>query len=176
MWPTPARSFPRTPSRVTSRPSTRIVPATGRRRPVIVSTSSPWPLSSTPATPTISPPRTRKVTAWTRDRPRATRQVGAVGGRQPAVVDDHEPLHLQQRRPGLRRLLGDAEEHVAPDHHAPVSLLRRALGRHGLDLPAAAPHADAVGDLEHLPELVRDEDDRLALAREEPEDPLKLGG
>ena len=84
---------------------------------------------------------------------------------QAAIVLDLELLDLEQRRARLGALLGDPEEHVAADHQAREALLRRALGRHRLDLLAAPQHAHAVGDLEHLAELVRDEDDRLALRR-----------
>ena len=162
MWPMPAASLPRTSAAVTSSPSTRIVPASGRRRPAIVSTSSPWPLSSTPAMPTISPA--------------AHLEREPADGGQPAIVLDLEPVHLQQRRARRGRLLGDAEQHVAADHHAREALLRRALGRHRLDLLAAPQHAHAVGDLEHLAELVRDEDDRLALRRQRAQDLEQLGG
>ena len=48
---------------------------------------------------------------------------------------------------------------------AAPGLLGRACGGHGLDLLAAPEHGDPVGDLEHLVQLVADEDDRLALRR-----------
>ena len=41
---------------------------------------------------------------------------------------------------------------------------------------AAPQHGDAVGDLEHLVQLVADEDDRQALALEGLEDPEELDG
>ena len=48
--------------------------------------------------------------------------------------------------------------------------LGRALARHGVDLLAAAQDADPVGDLEHLVQLVRDEDDRHPLGLQVAED------
>ena len=41
---------------------------------------------------------------------------------------------------------------------------------HGVDLHAAPEHRDAVGDLQHLVQLVADEDDGLALPRERADD------
>ena len=48
--------------------------------------------------------------------------------------------------------------------------------RQRLDELAAPKDGDAVGDLEHLVELVADEDDRQPLARERAEDPEQLTG
>ncbi len=65
--------------------------------------------------------------------------------------------------PGLRRLLVDAQQHLAADHQL-GQLLGRGFG--GLDRRGhlAAPHdADGVGDLHDLAQLVGDQDDRLAL-------------
>ena len=67
------------------------------------------------------------------------------------------------RRPRL--LLGHSQQHRPPDHQSGDLLRRHALvldGRHG---PALPHHRDAVGRLEHLAQLVRDEDDGMALAR-----------
>ena len=58
-------------------------PAVDARRPGDASTSSLWPLPSTPARATISPARTVSVDAAHR--------------RQPAVVADLEVAHLEQR-------------------------------------------------------------------------------
>ena len=63
----------------------------------------------------------------------------------------------------LRRRLLDAQQHLAADHRAGERLLGRALARHRLDLLAAPQDGDPVGDLEHLVQLVADEDDRLAV-------------
>ena len=64
---------------------------------------------------------------------------------------------------GCARRLVDAQEDLAADHEPRERLLGRALGRDGVDALAAPQHRHAVGDLEHLVELVRDEDDRRAV-------------
>ena len=99
-------------------------------------TSSRWPLPSTPASATISPPRTVS------DTPRTASQA--------AVVAHAQVLDLEHRLAELGRPLVDAQQHVAADHQAREALLGRALGRHRVDLLAAPQHGDAVGDLEHL--------------------------
>ena len=149
MWPTPASIVSRGPRPVTSRPSTapdRVGAAAG---PVIASISSLWPLASTPARPTISPARTSKDDAAHRG--------------QAAVVGDVQVAHLEHRL--ARRVLGllDPQQHVAADHQARQAALGGALGRHRVDLLAAPQHRHAVGDVEHLVELVRDEHDRRAV-------------
>ena len=123
---------------------------------MIASISSLWPLASMPARPTISPARTSK-----RD---------VAHGGQAAVVAGREAAHLEQRL--ARRVLGllDAQQHVAADHQPRQRALGGALGRHGVDLLAAPQHRHAVGDVEHLVELVRDEDDRRALGRQRAQD------
>ena len=92
----------------------------------------------------------------------------------PAVVDDAKVLDLEERLAHRRRRLLDPEHDLAADHQLREPGLGRALARHGVDLLAAAQDADPVGDLEHLVELVRDEDDRLALGLEVAEDPEEL--
>ena len=76
----------------------------------------------------------------------------------------------EQRLAGLAGALLDAQEHLAPDHEPREALLGRALPRDGLDRLAAPEHGDPVGDLEHLVQLVRDEDDRLPLGLERLDD------
>ena len=78
-----------------------------------------------------------------------------------ALVADVEILDGEQHVSRLRRRLLDAQEHLAADHRAGERRLGRALAGHRLDLLAAAQHGDPVGDLEHLVQLVADEDDRL---------------
>ncbi len=53
------------------RPSTSTLPASGRRRPVSTSTSSAWPLPSTPAIARISPASSSKPTSASAGRPRS---------------------------------------------------------------------------------------------------------
>ena len=81
----------------------------------------------------------------------------------PAVVERGESLDREQRLPRLRPVLVDPQENVAADHQPRQALLRRPLCLERLDLLAAAEHGDPVRDLEHLVQLVGDEDDRLAL-------------
>ncbi len=81
-----------------------------------------------------------------------------------AVVGHPQVLDLQQNVADLRRRLFDAQEDVAPDHGPGERLLGRPVALNGLDRLAATEDGDAVGDLEHLAELVGDEDDRDALA------------
>ena len=72
------------------------------------------------------------------------------------VVDRHH------HRTRSRRLLVDAQQHLAPDHQRGDLLLVRVLCREMADHTAAPHHRDAVGDVEDLLQLVADEDDRLA--------------
>ena len=80
-----------------------------------------------------------------------------------AIVEDLEIVDLEERVARRRGRLVHAEQHLTPDHHPREALLGRALRGHGVDRLAAPEHRDPVGDLEHLVELVRDEDDRLPL-------------
>ena len=98
----------------------------------------------------------------------------AADGRQLAVVEDVHVLHLQHGIAGLRRLLLDSQEHVAPNHEARKTLLGRTGSRKRLDLLTPAEDRHAVGDLEHLVQLVADEDDRHPLAHEILQDPEEL--
>ena len=75
---------------------------------------------------------------------------------------------------GVALVLLDAKQDVASDHQPREPVLGRAAARQRLDLLPAAQHGDAVGDLEHLVELVADEDDRHALAHEVLEDAEEL--
>ena len=126
-----------------------MLPDSASRSPAIASTSSCWPLPSTPASATISPPRTVSETPRTASSSRSSRTC--------------EVLDLEHRVARLRGRLLDAQQHVAADHQAREALLGRALGRHRVDLLAAPQHGDPVGDLEDLAELVADEDDRHAV-------------
>ena len=82
-------------------------------------------------------------------------------------------LDLEQRAPGARRRLLDAEQHLAPHHEAREAGLGRALAG-TVSIFAASEHGDPVGDLEHLVQLVGDEDDRHAFAVEGLEDREEL--
>jgi hypothetical protein len=78
----------------------------------------------------------------------------------PPVVADDQVLDIEDGFAGLRRSLVDDQLHVSTDHHRGqrllVGLVRRGVAHH----LAVAEHADLVGDAEHLPQLVTDEDDR----------------
>ena len=157
MCPTPASSIRRALGRSTSRPAMTTRPLSRLRRPVIASISSLWPLPSTPAMPTISPARTESETP--------------LHLREPAVVAHVEVVDLEQHVAlRARRRLLDAQQHLAPDHHPREPGLRRAFARDRVDRLAAPQNRDPVGDLEHLVQLVADEDDRHALADERAQD------
>ena len=90
------------------------------------------------------------------------------------VVLDRQPFDREQRLGRLAGALVDPQQHLAPDHQARQALLGRAGRRQRLDLLAAAQHRDPVGDLGHLVQLVADEDDRLALLGQAPDDREEL--
>ena len=136
------------PQSVTSVPSTRRRRARGapvRRRS---RASSAWPLPSTPASASISPARAEKLTSRSAScRPRRPRG--------------------DRRRPGARgraraRCVAPAAD-VAADHH--VRELRAAVPA-TVVRPETSPsrRTTTSSQREHLAELVRDEDDRAALA------------
>jgi len=92
-----------------------------------------------------------------RERDAAQRGQTAVAlGVQVVGLEYHLP-----RRPGAR--LATVLLDLAPDHQRRQGLGGRARRRRGRDDAPAAQHRDAVGDLEHLVQLVRDEDDRAAV-------------
>ena len=151
MWPTPASIISRGPRPVTSRPSMMI-----------------WPLSDVPQPGDGLDQLALAVgvdAGEADDLARAHLEVDAAHGGQPAVVDHVQVAHLEHRL--ARRVLGllDPQQHVAADHQRGQAALGRALGRHRVDLLAAPQDRHAVGDVEHLVELVRDEDDRRAVLR-----------
>ena len=76
-----------------------------------------------------------------------------------------------EHRVGRRRgRLVDSEEHLPANHHSRERLLRRAGSRDRLDHLAPPQDGDAIGDLEHLVQLVADEDDRQqSLPRQPPQ-------
>ena len=109
------------------------------------------------------------------DLARAHVEGDAADGLEPALVAHLQVLDAEDRVARLRRRpLVDAQQHLAPDHERREAVLGRALARHGLDRLAAPQNRDPVGDVEHLVELVRDEDDRLALGLERAQDREQL--
>ena len=111
----------------------------------MASSSSVWPLPSTPATPRISPRWTVNETSSSSTRPSSSVTV--------------QPADPQRHLVGHRRLPGVGLRELAADHQ-----LGEVTGRHvgGQHLGHRAPgpdHGDGVGHLQHLVQLVRDEDD-----------------
>ena len=100
----------------------------------------------------------------------------ASHGLEVTVVPDPQIAHLEHRPLGVCRRLFDPQQHLAPDHQLGQPLLGRVCAWHGLDRPAAAQHRDPVGQLEHLAELVGDEDDRGAhVLSKRAQDPEEVG-
>ena len=111
--------------------------------------------------PTISPARTLKLT------PRTSRDRG-----RPRTV---QLLDLEERLARTRRRLVDPQDDLAPDHQAREALLGRP--RRAAPCRSSFPRRstrDPVGDLEHLVQLVADEDDRHSLARQRFQDREEL--
>src|SRR5690606_16438348 len=113
----------------------------------------------------------------THDLARLHLEADPVHGTMVAVVDYDQVLDLQHRPARFCGRLLYHQLDGTTDHH-----LGEFLGRHfaGSRLPydlAPPEHRDPVGDLEHLPELVGDEDDplaRLAQASDDLEEILDL--
>ena len=120
-----------------------------------------WPLPSTPAMPTISPACTVSETPATAGSPRSSSAWRSSTLRRALA-----------RRAGR---LVDPQEDLAPDHPPRELLLGRAGSRKRLDHLPAAQDRDPVGDLEHLVQLVADEDDREPLLAQHLEYPEELG-
>ena len=93
------------------------------------------------------------------------RERNIVDGRLAAITRNGEPIHFEhadvRELPGLLERFRNLD--LASDHESRERLQRRRRGVDGRDRPAAAQHCHAVGDRLHLVELVRDEDDGLAL-------------
>ena len=131
-------------SRRARRRRARIEPRSGGRRPAIASASSRCPLPDTPAMPTISPARTSSDSPRTASVPRSPVHA-EVADREPTAPPAARRTAPRPRRPGARPSSRPARSPVA------------SAPRHRADLPPAAQHGDAVGELEHLVDLVRDE-------------------
>ena len=91
-------------------PADEMLPLSALRRPVSASTSSVWPLPSTPAIPTISPARTLEG--------------HAAHGLEAAVVAARAGRRPRAALAGLGGRLLDAEQHVAADHQPREALPR----------------------------------------------------
>ena len=123
--------------------------------------SSLWPLPSTPAMPTISPARTSKVTPRTASSPRSSRTCRSSTRRSVSPGCDGGPLSTRSStsRPTMSV--------------ARLSSVAPSRGTVSIVLPRRRT-VIAVGDVEHLVELVGDEDDRLALGLERAQDREQL--
>jgi len=95
-------------------------------------------------------------------------------GLQAPVVPDCEACDAQERLARLSWLLLDPEEHLAADHQPSERLGGRALAGQCVDLLASSQDGDAVGDPEHLVQLVTDEDDGHALSGQGAQDCKEL--
>ena len=132
-------------------------PARALRCPASTSTSSSWPLPETPAMPTISP-------AWTR-MPKS----GHRG--HPEIV--HAPTAPRRSSTAAPRARASWRVPVAFGGSSPTIMRAIASGVEVGDPPAAgeppAPqHGHLVGELHHLPELVRDHEDGQAPVGDHP--------
>ena len=83
-----------------------------------------------------------------------------------ALVDNRQIGHGQHRGARLAGLFVDLQQHIAADHQPRQLLAGRPLGGQRADHLAAAQHGDPVGDLQHLVQLMGDEDDRRAALRQ----------
>ena len=103
-------------------------------------------------------------------------EVEALDGHLQAVVADVQVVDPEHDLAGLCGSLRDDELDVAPDHQVRELLAGGGLrvGRPGD--PAASEDHDLVRDLDHLVELVGDEDDGRARGGERADDPEQLLG
>ena len=158
-WATPACRMRRTDELVTTAPSTMTSPATGLRRPARHSVSSTCPEPSTPATPRTSPPCTVKETPSTANPPRSLAIERSRASRRTS------PEIFRRRPAGVERPSGELADHQRREP-APVHVGPRQRG----DEPATPQDREAVGDPQHLVELVADEEDAHPGPREAAQD------
>ena len=126
-------------------------PSARRRAP-------PGRYRATPAIPNTSPSRT------VRSRPssaRFSRSSSAHEGRAPRAP----------ARPGRTHRALHPQGHLAADHHLRERALVGVRRVDGADDASVAQHGAAVREAEQLVELVRDEDDRLAVVRHAAQEP-----
>ena len=113
------------------------------------------------------------------DLARPDLEADALDGHVVPVVPHVEVLDGQHHVARRRRALDDLELHVPADHQVREDLARRVLGLDRAGDASAAQHRDPVRDLQHLVELVGDEDDGgagLGQAADDPEQLLRLEG
>ncbi len=113
------------------------------------------------------------------DLARPDLEADALDGHVVAVVAHVEVRDREHHVARRRRALDDLELHVPADHEVREDLAGRVLGLHRAGDASAAQHRDPVRDLQHLVELVGDEDDGgagLGQAADDPEQLLRLEG
>ena len=159
-WATPRSETWRGENEVVTCPSMTIWPESTGRRPTIASTSSVWPLPWTPASTTISPARTSRLTPLTARCSRSSRTWRSVTA--------------STTSPGDAGPFDDRQLHVPADHEVGEDLPGRLRGLHRAGDASPTEDRDPVGDLEHLVELVRDEDHGGAGRGESADDPEQL--
>ena len=119
--------------------------------------------------------RCRRRRRCRRSRPRGPRARRRAPSRGRGRRGRAGPRPRAAARPASAGALLDPKQHLAPDHQPREALLGRALARAASrsTLPRRSTR-DPVGDLEHLVQLVADEDDRHPLALEAREDREEL--
>ena len=90
----------------------------------------------------------------------------AAHGVEPAVVAHPQLAYREHVGARMRGAARDVEQHLAAHHQLGQAALAGALPVDRRDLLAAPQHRDAVGHLEHLVQLVRDQDHRGAAGHE----------
>src|SRR6266542_1887495 len=88
-----------------------------------------------------------------------------VEGDTAAIADRAHLLHDERRRAGSQRLRA-LDRHIVPDHELSQVARRGRRGTRLTDNPSGAEDDDAIGDGQHLVQLVADEHRRAPLARQ----------
>src|SRR5207247_1661536 len=146
MWASPAWRRPVTPRAVTSAPSTNTWPRVGRRRPAITSTSSAWPLPSTPATASTSPLRTEKLTPPSRSTPVASLATrSATTSRSAPAAPSSRAMGALTSRSTLMRASLARSVSAARARPATAPAGAGAGGPLGVDAVPVACRPDALG-------------------------------
>ena len=112
--------------------------------------------------PTISPSRTVRLTSLTRRTPLPSTTFSARTSSTTATR--------------LRRLLVHPQQHLAPDHQFGKLVAAGGCRFDVGDHLAPAHHGDRIGQVHDLAQLVGDDDDRLALVPQRPEDAEQVVG
>ena len=161
MWPTPASSTACGVAPVMSWPSAVIVPEVGAPQAGDRVDELGLPVAVDAGDARRSrPPRPRSERPRTASSPRSSCTTRSS--------------HTRRAWAGFAGGLLDAQDDVAADHEPGEARLGRPRGRLGRDVLAPPQDGDPVGDVQHLVELVGDEDDRRSLGREAAQDLREL--